>query len=90
MRLLLILLFLYSSPVLAQNYTINNSTINIQGTTQNILVNQIGANHSINLNLLGNNISVIANQSGLTPQNFSLSISCGLTCPNSPYIVNQY
>jgi hypothetical protein len=70
--------------------TVNNATLNIQGANQNVSITQLGAAHSATLNLNGNNISAIISQSGVTPQSFSLSVTCSITCPNSPYIVNQY
>lgn len=87
MRFLIILLFL-TKPVYSQ--TVNNTTVNILGNTQNIIINQTGADHSANLNLNGNGVSAIISQSGLLPQSFSLSVTCGNNCPTSPYIVNQY
>jgi hypothetical protein len=84
----LIALLLMTTPALSQ--TVNNATVNIIGSLQNVSITQSGANHSATLNFTGNNISAIISQSGTTPQSFSLSVVCGLNCPNSPYIVNQY
>jgi hypothetical protein len=84
----LIALLLMTTPALSQ--TVNNATVNIIGSLQNVSITQSGANHSATLNFTGNNISAIISQSGTTPQSFSLSVTCGLNCPNSPYIVSQY
>lgn len=74
----------------ANGQTLNNATVNLQGVNQNVSITQSGAGHSANLNFVGDSITAIVSQSGNTPQSFSLSITCGLNCPNSPYIVNQY
>lgn len=84
----LIALLLMTTPALSQ--TVNNATVNIIGSLQNVSITQSGANHSATLNLTGDNISAIISQSGTTPQSFSLSVTCGLNCPNNPYIVSQY
>jgi len=84
----LIALLLMTTPALSQ--TVNNATVNIIGSLQNVSITQSGANHSATLNFTGDNISAIISQSGTTPQSFSLSVTCGLNCPNSPYIVSQY
>ena len=88
MKKLLIFLFLSSTSVSAQ--TINNATVNITGSTQNVSITQSSVGHSANLQLEGNGINVSVTQSGNTPQSFSLSVSCNSSCPSSPYIVNQY
>jgi hypothetical protein len=75
---------------IAHAQTVNNATVNIQGANQNVIITQSGAGHIANFSLNGDSISVIASQSGQTPQYFSLSVTCGIACPNSPYIVNQY
>jgi hypothetical protein len=77
-----------TQSVLAQ--TVNNVAVKIQGSNQNVIINQSGAGHVANFALSGDSISVIANQSGQTPQSFSLSVTCGSNCPSSPYIINQY
>ena len=84
----LLALLLMTTPALSQ--TVNNATVNIIGSLQNVSITQSGANHSATLNLTGDNISAIISQSGTTPQSFSLSVTCGLNCPNNPYIVSQY
>jgi len=84
----LLALFLMTTPALSQ--TVNNATVNIIGSLQNVSITQSGASHTATLNLSGNNISAIVSQYGSTPQSFSLSVNCGSNCPNSPYIVNQY
>ena len=84
----LLALLLMTTPALSQ--TVNNATVNIIGSLQNVSITQSGANHSATLNFNGDNISAIISQSGTTPQSFSLSVTCGLNCPNSPYIVSQY
>jgi hypothetical protein len=81
-------IILFINPAYSQ--TVNNATANLQGMNQNIVINQSGASHSANLNLNGDGITAIISQSGSTPQNFTLSVTCGITCPNSPYIINQY
>ena len=88
MKLLSFLFCIVSLSASAQS--INNATVNIIGNTQNVIINQSGANHSATLNFTGNNISAIISQSGTTPQSFSLSVVCGLNCPDSPYMVSQY
>jgi hypothetical protein len=75
---------------IAHSQTVNNATVNIIGSTQNVSITQLHAGHSANLQLDGNGISVSVTQSGNTPQSFSLSVSCGFSCPSSPYVVNQY
>ena len=77
-----------TTPALSQ--TVNNATVNIIGSLQNVSITQSGANHSATLSFTGDNISAIISQSGTTPQSFSLSVVCGFNCPNSPYIVSQY
>lgn len=77
-----------TTPVYSQ--TVNNATVNIQGTNQNVSITQSGANHSSNLQLDGNGISVNVSQTGNTPQSFSLSVTCSSNCPTNPYIINQY
>ena len=76
--------------VSANAQQVNNSTVNIIGSTQNVIITQSAAGHSANLQLDGNGISVSVTQSGNTPQSFSLNVTCGNSCPSSPYIVNQY
>ena len=76
--------------VSANAQQVNNATVNIIGSTQNVSITQLNAGHSANLQLDGNGISVSVTQSGNTPQSFSLSVSCGFSCPSSPYVVNQY
>jgi hypothetical protein len=88
MKLLSFLFCIVSLSASAQS--INNATVSIIGNTQNVIINQSGANHIANLNFTGDNISAIISQSGNTPQSFSLSVTCGLNCPNSPYMVSQY
>ena len=68
----------------------NNATVNLQGANQNVSITQSGAGHSFTMSLSGDNISVIASQSGSTAQSFNLSVTCGSSCPSSPYIINQY
>ena len=87
MKVLAALLLL---TVSANAQQVNNSTVNIIGSTQNVIITQSAAGHSANLQLDGNGISVSVTQSGNTPQSFSLSVSCYSSCPSSPYVVNQY
>jgi hypothetical protein len=87
MRALFLFLLMTTS---AFSQTVNNATVNIQGANQSVSITQSGAGHSATLNFNGDNISAIISQSGTTPQSFSLSVTCGLTCPSSPYIINQY
>ena len=75
---------------IAYSQTVNNSTVNLQGANQNVNITQSGAGHTANVSLTGDNVSVIASQSGTTAQSFSLTVTCGSSCPNSPYIINQY
>jgi uncharacterized protein YxeA len=75
---------------IAYAQTINNANVNLQGANQYVSITQSGAGHTANFSLSGDSISVIASQSGQTPQSFSLSVTCGISCPNSPYIINQY
>ena len=70
--------------------TINNAIVNIQGVGQNVSITQSAAGHAANLQLAGDGITVSVTQSGINPQSFSLSVTCGNSCPASPYIVNQY
>jgi len=87
MKILLALLLMTTS---AFSQTVNNATVNLQGSNQSVSITQSGASHSATLNFTGNSISAIISQSGSTPQSFSLTVTCGSNCPNSPYIVNQY
>jgi predicted amino acid dehydrogenase len=87
MRTLLAILLLTSASY-AQ--TVNNAIVNIQGANQNVSITQFTTGHSANLQLSGDGIEVSVTQSGINPQSFSLSVTCGSACPNSPYIVNQY
>jgi hypothetical protein len=84
----IIALLLLTSTCYAQ--TINNATVNMTGNMQNVIINQSGAGHSVNLNLIGNSIPVTVNQAGLTPQSFSLSVTCYSNCDSNPTVVNQY
>jgi hypothetical protein len=76
--------------VSANAQQVNNATVNIVGSNQNVIINQSGFGHSVNLNLYGNDIPVSVTQSGLTPQSFNLSITCYSNCSNAPTVVNQY
>ena len=87
MRTFLALLLM---TTVAYSQTVNNATVNITGSTQNVTITQSVAGHSANLQLAGNGISVSVTQSGNNPQSFSLSVTCSSSCPGSPYIVNQY
>jgi hypothetical protein len=87
MRVLAALLLL---TVSANAQQVNNATVNIIGSTQNVIIAQSGPGHFANLQLEGNGISVSVTQSGNTPQSFSLSVSCYSVCPTSPYVINQY
>jgi hypothetical protein len=81
-------LLLMTGSAFAQQ--VNNATINITGNSQNIIINQTGANHSVNINSIGNDIPISVTQSGLTPQSFSLDVTCVSSCSTTPYVVNQY
>ena len=83
-----IALLLMTTPAYSQ--TVNNATVTLQGANQSVSITQSGASHSANLNLVGDSINAIISQTGNTPQSFSLSVTCGYSCPVSPYIVNQY
>jgi len=85
-----ILSFFVNLSCYANAQTVNNATVNIQGANQSVSITQSGAGHSANLNFIGDSINAIISQTGNTPQSFSLSVTCGNSCPNSPYIVNQY
>jgi hypothetical protein len=87
MRTIIALLLMTTA---AHSQTVNNATVNIQGINQNVSITQSAAGHVANLQLGGDGITVSVTQSGITQQSFSLSITCGSSCPNSPYIVNQY
>jgi hypothetical protein len=87
MRILAALLLL---TVSANAQQVNNATVNIVGSIQNVTITQSAAGHSANLQLVGDGISVSVTQSGNTPQSFSLNVSCYSVCPSSPYVVNQY
>jgi hypothetical protein len=88
-KYILLAISLFFSNI-AHAQTVNNATVNIQGANQNVLITQSGAGHTANVTLSGDNVSVSASQSGITPQSFSLTVTCGSSCPNSPYIINQY
>lgn len=75
---------------IAQAQQVNNATVNIIGNSQNVTINQSGAGHSANLSLNGDNIPVSVTQSGLTPQSFSLTVTCYTNCASNPTVVNQY
>jgi ABC-type thiamine transport system ATPase subunit len=87
MKTLFALLLMTTS---AYSQTVNNATVNLQGANQSVSITQSGAGHSATLNFAGDSITAIISQSGNTPQSFSLSVTCGFSCPSSPYIVNQY
>jgi hypothetical protein len=87
MKTLFALLLMTTS---AFSQTVNNATVNLQGVNQSVSITQFGVGHSASLKLIGDSVSAIISQSGNTPQSFSLSVTCGFNCPNSPYIVNQY
>ena len=87
MKKLIALLLMTTS---AYSQTVNNATVNLQGANQSVSITQSGAGHSATLNFAGDSITAIISQSGNTPQSFSLSVTCGFSCPSSPYIVNQY
>jgi hypothetical protein len=76
--------------VSANAQQVNNATVNIIGSTQNVSITQSSAGHSANLQLEGIGINVSVTQSGNSPQSFSLNVNCGNNCPTSPYVVNQY
>ena len=90
MRTVLTLLLMSFFTQSVNSQTVNNATVNLQGANQYVNITQSGAGHTANLSLSGDSISVIASQSGSTAQSFSLSVTCGSSCPNSPYIINQY
>ena len=85
-----LLSFFVNLSCYANAQTVNNATVNLQGANQSVSITQSGAGHSASLNLVGDSINAIISQTGNTPQSFSLSVTCGNNCPNSPYIVNQY
>jgi hypothetical protein len=70
---------------------INNSAIiTMQGTNQNVAITQSGGLHSATVDLRGNNLSFSGTQTGISAQSYSFSVDCGNSCPNSPYVINQY
>ena len=70
--------------------TVNNATVNLQGANQSVSITQYGSGHSTSLSFVGDRLTAIINQSGPSPQSFSLSVNCNGSCPSSPFIVNQY
>jgi hypothetical protein len=84
----LIAILLMTSASYAQ--TVNNATVNIQGANQNVSITQSNSGHSATLNFNGDGITAVVSQSGVTGQSFNLTVVCGNSCTNSPYIVNQY
>ena len=88
-RQILFAISLFFSNI-AYAQTVNNATVNLQGANQYVNITQSGAGHTAGVSLTGDNVSVSASQSGITPQSFSLTVTCGSSCPNSPYIINQY
>jgi hypothetical protein len=68
----------------------NNATVNIQGSNQSVTITQFGSDKSATVTLNGYGLNAIVNQSGSNPQSFSLSVTCNVACPTTPYIVNQY
>ena len=87
MKTLLALLLMTTS---AHSQTVNNATVNLQGANQSVSITQLGGNKSATIAFNGDGLSAIINQTGSSPQSFSLSVTCNITCPTSPYIVNQY
>jgi hypothetical protein len=87
MKTLFALLLMTTS---AYSQTVNNATVNIQGSNQSVSITQSGANHSATIAFNGNGLNAIISQTGPNPQSFSLSVTCNVTCPTEPYIVNQY
>jgi hypothetical protein len=86
MKTLFALLLMTTS---AFSQTVNNATVNIQGSHQNVSITQLGTGHSATVTLSGDGVSALISQRG-NFQSFSLSVSCGSNCPSSPYVVNQY
>ena len=74
----------------AYSQTVNNATVNIQGANQSVSITQSGSNHSATITFNGDGLNAIVSQTGPNPQSFSLSVTCNVTCPTEPYIVNQY
>jgi hypothetical protein len=87
MKTLIALLLMTTS---AFSQTVNNATVNIQGANQSVSITQYGSGHSTNLSFVGDGLTAIINQSGSTPQSFSLSVNCNGNCPSSTFFVNQY
>lgn len=88
-KYILLAISLFFSNI-AQAQQVNNATVNIIGNSQNVSINQSGAGHSATLNLYGNDIPVSVTQSGVTPQSFSLTVTCYSNCSSNPTVVNQY
>jgi len=87
MRTLAALLLL---TVSANSQQINNATVNLQGTNQNVSITQSGANHSAVVTITGVGASFMGSQYGTVAQSYSFSVYCGTNCPVNPYIINQY
>lgn len=85
MRILLLLLM---STTLA--YAGNSVTVTSTGNRQNVNITQFSAGHSAVVNVSGDSVSFTGSQSGSVPQSYSITISCGSTCPTSPYTIEQY
>lgn len=90
MRTVLTLLLMSFFTQSVNSQTVNNATVNLQGANQNVTITQSGSGHTANVSLSGDSVSVIASQTGSTPQSFNLSVTCGSSCPSSPFIINQY
>ena len=88
-RQILFAISLFFSNI-AYSQTVNNATVNLQGANQYVNITQSGSGHTASVSVAGDNVSVSTSQSGITPQSFSLTITCGSSCPSSPYIINQY
>ena len=87
MKILFALLLMTTS---ANSQTVNNATVNLQGANQSVSITQFGSGHSATITFNGDGLNAIVSQTGPNPQSFSLSVSCGITCPTTPYMVKQY
>jgi len=87
MKTLFALLLMTTS---AFSQTVNNATVNLQGTNLNVSITQSGANHSAVVTITGVGASFMGSQYGTVAQSYSFSVYCGTNCPVNPYIINQY
>ena len=91
MKTLVALLLMTSSAYAQTTSNINNATVNVQGTNQNISIIQSGiGNHTATVNSSGDGITVQISQSGQQNRSVELNINCVSNCSSNPYIVDQH